>query len=49
MRTIADAARKAGMEVTELIVPGTATTGTRCRAVWPPVSTGSATDRLGAR
>ena len=36
MRTIADAARKAGMEVTELIVPGTGHDWHAVQAVWRP-------------
>ena len=36
MRTIADAARKAGMEVTELIVPGAGHDWHAVQAVWRP-------------
>ena len=36
MRTIAAAARKAGMEVTELIVPGTGHDWHAVQAVWRP-------------
>lgn len=49
MRTIAAAARKAGMEVTELIVPGAGHDWHAVQAVWRPVSTGLANGPAWAR